>query len=116
LQRCNSTVTIVTYISAVYDITEGWSLEGISGGQPIQPSAEEGPPRVGCLGPRPGSFWVSLGATCASAWSPSQCKNFADVRRKPPVFSVCAHFLRSCHWTPLERAWLPLLWTLRSGV
>lgn len=47
------------------------------------PLAQAGPPRVGCSGPHPDSFWASprmktsqrAWATCASTWSSSQWKN-----------------------------------------
>lgn len=37
-------------------------------------------------------------------------KGFPDSQMEPPVF--CALCLWSCHWIPLERAWLCLLFSL----
>ena len=75
----------------VTDSQKGWGWQ-----EPLEVIlSNSGPPRDSCLGPCPDSFSISprtkspqtLWATCASAWSPSQC--FLMIWWKLLCFSLC---------------------------
>jgi len=90
-----------------YRITESLRLEGTPGGHLAQPADQAGSPTASCPGLCPDGFWPfprletpqPLCATCASAWSPSQLRSVSLCSDRSS-YSVCAHCLLSCHWTP----------------
>ncbi|XP_074995433.1 golgin subfamily B member 1 isoform X6 [Calonectris borealis] len=75
-----------------------------------------------CPGQCPDGFSISqrretpqpLWAACASAWSTSQWKKCFLMFRENLL--CCGHCLWSCHWAPLERASLHLVYALPSEI
>ena len=93
----------------------GWvNLDGTSGDgpAPAPAPAQAGSTAASCPGPCPAGFWISpqpAWATPSSAQSPSRLKRFSQVY-SIPCFSVSACCFLSCHWAPLRRVQLFLLY------
>lgn len=84
-----------------------WSgLGGNSGGHLVQPPSSSMAP----LGKLPRMEATHpLGAHCPHAQSLLQYKSVSWCLEVTFQVSICAHCLRSCHWSLLERTWLHLL-------
>lgn len=78
------------------------------------PPAQAGTHGAGCPTPCPSGFWRSpveetpqpLWATCASTPSPTQWRSASRCSEGASRVPVCAHWLLSWHWAPLNIAWL----------
>lgn len=89
----------------------GWGRKGLLEDIWSDHPAQAGPPRAGCPGAYPDSFCIfpkrekpqCLWATFASAPSPSQLKTVSWCSDRRSCVAVCARWLLSHHWTPLER-------------
>lgn len=96
-------------------ITELLRLAGSSGHHCIQPPAQVGSPRAGCLGLCPGRFWISQTGENSKAALDNVCQCSVTLIVKTSVswsscstscVSVWALCFLSYHCVPLKRAWL----------
>lgn len=89
----------------------GWGRKGLLEDIWSDHPAQARPPRAGCPGAYPDSFCIfpkrekpqCLWATFASAPSPSQLKTVSWCSDRRSCVALCARWLLSHHWTPLER-------------